>query len=267
MIGAVFGDIIGSRFEFSNILSKNFALFSNDNRFTDDSVMTCAVMKGLMDSKKDFSDLSEKTIKAMHEVGRHYPNCGYGGRFVKWMFTDDPKPYNSFGNGSAMRVSPVGFAARSIKEAKRLSAAVTKISHNHPEGMKGAEATAVAIFMARQGKSKEEIRKEMEKYYDLSTTVEQYRRASFGHGKEYCQVSMPQALACFFEGNSFVDVIRNCVSIGGDTDTTGAIAGGIADAFYGVPKWADMYARSVLSSELKNICNRFEKWLVARGDV
>lgn len=264
MIGAIFGDVIGSRFEFSNILTKRFSLFSGKNRFTDDSVMTCAVMKGLMDSKEDFSDLSEKTVAAMLEVGRHYPNCGYGSKFIRWINDDDPQPYDSLGNGSAMRVSPAGFAARDVEEAKRLSAAVTRISHNHPEGMKGAEATAVAIVMARQGKSKDEIRKAMEEYYDLSKTVADYRYLSFGHGKEICEVTVPQAIVCFLEGENFVDVIRNCISIGGDSDTIGAIAGGIADAYYGVPKWADWYAKSVLSPELRDICDRFEEWLKQR---
>lgn len=264
MIGAIFGDIIGSRFEFRNILTKRFPLISESNRFTDDSVMTVAVMKALMDSKDDFSDLSEQAVKSMHEVGRHYPYCGYGATFHKWMWDDNAHPYDSYGNGSAMRISPVGFAARDIDEAKALSAAVTKISHNHPEGMKGAEATAVAIVMARQGKSKDEIEEVMNGYYDLSTTVDEYRAMSFGHGQEICQVTMPQALACFFEGKNYTDVIRNCISIGGDSDTIAAIAGGIADAFYGVPKWADRYAKSVLSDELKGICNKFELWLESR---
>lgn len=260
MIGAIFGDIIGSRFEFHNILTKRFPLFDVNNTFTDDTVMTCAVAKALMDSKDDFSNLSSTTVKDMLSVGRNYPNCGYGSKFIRWINTDNPQPYNSFGNGAAMRVSPVGFIARNVKEAKRLSREVTKVSHNHEEGLKGAEATAVAIVMARQGKSKDEIRKEMEKYYDLSTTVDQFRAMSFGHGKETCQVSMPQALACFFEGRDYIDVIRNCISIGGDSDTLAAIAGGIAEAFYGMPEWAMWYAKSVLPDELRDICDEFEEW-------
>ncbi len=260
MIGAIFGDIIGSRFEFHNILTKRFPLFDVNNTFTDDTVMTCAVAKALVDSKDDFSNLSSTTVKDMLSVGRNYPNCGYGSKFIRWINTDDPQPYNSFGNGAAMRVSPVGFIARNVKEAKRLSREVTKVSHNHEEGLRGAEATAVAIVMARQGKSKDEIRKEMEKYYDLSTTVDRFRAMSFGHGKETCQVSMPQALACFFEGRDYIDVIRNCISIGGDSDTLAAIAGGIAEAFYGMPEWAMWYAKSVLPDELRDICDEFEEW-------
>lgn len=260
MIGAIFGDIIGSRFEFHNILTKRFPLFDVNNTFTDDTVMTCAVAKALMDSKKDFSDLSTTTVKDMLAVGRNYPNCGYGAQFIHWINTDNPQPYDSYGNGAAMRISPVGFIARSVDEAKRLSMKVTKVSHNHPEGLKGAEATAVAIVMARQGKSKDEIRREMEKYYDLSTSVTQFRMKSFGHGEETCQVTMPQALACFFEGKDYIDVIRNCISIGGDTDTVAAIAGGIAEAYYGMPKWAAWYAKSVLPDELRDICDEFEAW-------
>ena len=260
MIGAILGDIIGSRFEFHNYLGKDFELLIPRCRFTDDTVMTCAVAQALMDSKEDFSDLSEKAVAAMQRIGRQYPNCGYGARFIHWMFTDDPQPYNSCGNGSAMRVSPVGFAARDVEEAKRLSAAVTCISHDHPEGMKGAEATAVAIVMARQGKSKEKIRAEMEKYYDLSTSVDAYRKEWGGHGKEICQVSVSQALACFFEGNSYEDVIRNCISIGGDSDTIAAIAGGIAEAFYGVSEHYVEMARDYLDTRLLHILDEYEAW-------
>ena len=265
MIGAIIGDIVGSRFEFNNRLTKRFTFLTPECEFTDDSVMTCAVAQALMDSREDFSDLSEKTVAAMQRIGRMYPFCGYGARFYGWMFSNDPKPYGSYGNGSAMRVSPVGFAARDVEEAKRLSAAVTRVSHNHPEGMKGAEATAVAIVLARQGKSKEEIRKAMEQYYDLSTTVEAYRKRSFGHGEEICQVTLPQALVCFLEGTSYEDVIRNCISIGGDSDTIAAIAGGIAQAFFGIPKEIEDMLPEYLSQELLDICNAFQTWNAQRS--
>ena len=264
MIGAILGDIVGSRFEFHNHLSKDFAFLTKDSEFTDDTVMTCAVAQALMDSREDFSDLSEKAVAAMQRIGLQYPNCGYGARFIHWIFSNDPQPYNSCGNGSAMRVSPVGFAARDVEEARRLSAAVTRISHDHPEGMKGAEATAVAIVMARQGKSKQEIRAAMEEYYDLSVSVEDYRRLWQGHGKEICQVSLPQALACFLEGESYEDVIRNCISIGGDSDTIAAIAGGIAEAFYGVPEELEGQLDRYLPSRLMDICKSFRSWLRAR---
>ncbi len=260
MIGAILGDIIGSRFEFHNYLGKDFELLTPRCRFTDDTVMTCAVTQALMDSKEDLSDLSEKTVAAMQQIGRKYPNCGYGARFIRWMFADNPQPYNSCGNGSAMRVSPVGFAAQNVEEARRLSAAVTRVSHDHPEGLKGAEATAVASVMARQGCTKEEIRAEMEKYYDLSTSVDAYRKEWGGHGKEICQVSVPQALVCFFEGENYEDVIRNCISIGGDSDTIAAIAGGIAEAYFGVPEHYVEMARGYLDTRLLHILDEFEEW-------
>ena len=222
--------------------------------------MTCAVAQGLMDSREDFSDLSEKTVLAMQRIGRQFPYCGYGARFINWMFSDNPQPYNSCGNGSAMRVSPVGFAARDVEEAKRLSAAVTRVSHDHPEGMKGAEATAVAIVMARQGRSKEEIRAAMEEYYDLGTTVEEYRTQWQGHGKEICQVSVPQALVCFLEGEDYEDVIRNCISIGGDSDTIAAIAGGIAEAYFGVPEALSGALGRYLDKRLMKIVTDFQAW-------
>ena len=257
MIGAVIGDVVGSRFEFRNRLSKEFEFLHPDCEFTDDTVMTCAVAQGLMDSREDWSDLSDKTVAAMQRIGRRHPGCGYGARFIRWIFSDDPKPYNSCGNGSAMRVSPVGFAAKDVEEAKKLSAAVTRVSHDHPEGMKGAEATAVAIVLARQGKSKEEIRTVMEEYYDLTTTVAMYREAWLGHGKEICQVSLPQALACFFEGRDYEDVIRNCISIGGDSDTIAAIAGGIAEAYYGVPEEYQTKVCGYLTPDLLKIVDAF----------
>ena len=260
MIGAIIGDVVGSRFEFRNRLSKDFEFLHRHCRFTDDTVMTCAVARALMDSRPDYADLTEKTVAAMQRIGRRYPDCGYGARFIHWMFADDPQPYNSCGNGSAMRISPVGFAARDAEEAKKLSAAVTCVSHNHPEGMKGAEAAAVATVMARQGKTKEEIREVMETYYDLSVTVEEYRNTWQGHGKEICQVSLPQALTCFFEGESYEDVIRNCISIGGDSDTIAAIAGGIAEAYYGVPDEIRDQIWQFLPDDLAEICREFAAW-------
>ena len=259
MIGAIIGDIVGSRFEFHNRLSKDFKFFTPECRFTDDTVMTCAVAQALMDSREDFSDLSERAVEAMQRIGRQFPNCGYGARFIHWMFSDNPQPYNSYGNGSAMRISPVGFVARDVEDAKWLAAAVTCISHNHPEGMKGAEATAVAIVMARQGETKEAIRAAMEEYYDLSTKVDEYREKWQGHGREICQVSLPQALACFFEGEDFEEVIRNCISIGGDRDTIAAIAGGIAEAFYGVPEKIVKEARHYLDKKLLIVLDEFQE--------
>lgn len=264
MIGAILGDIIGSRFEFNNTLRKDFALLAPGCGFTDDTVMTCAVAQALMDSRADFSDLAGKSAQAMQRIGRQYPNCGYGARFYGWMFSDRPVPYNSCGNGSAMRVSPVGFAARDEEELKRLAHAVTCVSHDHPEGLKGAEATALAILLARQGAGKAEIRRRMEDYYLLDETVESYRSRWKGHGREICQVSVPQALICFLEGESYEDVIRNCVSIGGDSDTIAAIAGGIAEAFFGVPEELARQGQTFLDERLLGICRDFDAWLAAR---
>ena len=260
MIGAILGDIIGSRHEFHNIKTKDFELFTYECEFTDDTVMTCAVAQALMDCHGDYADLSEKTISAMHRIGRKYPYCGYGGMFYRWMFSDNPEPYNSFGNGSAMRISPAGFLAKDIDEAKELSRKVTEITHNHPEGLKGAEAAAVAIVMARQGAEKEEIRAAMEKdYYTVPCSVAEYRERILGHGDEICQVSLPEALQCFYEGRDYEDVIRNCISIGGDSDTLAAIAGGIAEAYYGVPEELKARLPEYLDERLMGIVRSFSE--------
>ena len=164
-----------------------------------------------------------------------------------------------------MRISPVAWASKNDKQAIELADIATRITHNHPEGMKGAEATAVAIVMARQGKTKDEIRAAMEEYYDLSVSVNEYRINWNGHGKEICQVSLPQALACFFEGNSYEDVIRNCISIGGDSDTIAAIAGGIAEAYYGVPEEYSDQVRTYLDEELLRVVDDFTAWCKERS--
>ena len=222
--------------------------------------MTCAVAQALLDCRGDYTNLSEKTVDAMHRIGRKYPHCGYGGRFIRWMFSDTMGPYNSFGNGSAMRVSPVGFIAKDVEQAKELAYKVTCVTHNHPEGLKGAEATAVAIAMARKGFNKNEIKEVMERdYYVSHHTVDEYREIISGHGDETCQVSMHEALQCFYEGESYEDVIRNCISIGGDSDTLGAIAGGIAEAYFGVPDEIKERVWDYLTTDLADIVEQFEK--------
>ncbi len=235
MLGAVIGDIVGSRFEWNNHRSKEFELFTEKCFFTDDSVMTIAIADALMKADGDISVLSDYAIKSMQEIGRPYPNCGYGGSFYHWMYSDNPEPYNSFGNGSAMRVSSCGFVAKSIEEAKALSKAVTEVSHNHPEGIKGAEATVVAIFLAKTGHSIEEIREHIcENYYPMDFTLDEIRDTY--EFNETCQNTVPQALEAFFESTDFEDAIRNAISIGGDSDTLAAITGGIAEAYYGIPE-------------------------------
>ena len=254
MKGAIIGDIIGSAYEFNNIDTKDFPLFSARCSFTDDTVMTCAAAKALLEPEKDVTAIFQ-------EVGRRYPNAGYGAKFIYWMFSSDPKPYNSFGNGSAMRVSPAGYLAGSIDEAKTLSAKVTEISHNHPEGMKGAECTAVCIVLAKQGKTKEEIGKYVEdNYYTLDKSCSDYRIEQAGnHGREICQVSVPQAIECFLESTDFEDCMRNCISIGGDSDTIAAIAGGIAEAYYGIPEDIWEKAKTYMPEYLLEIVDRLYK--------
>ena len=258
MIGAIIGDIAGSRFEWDNHRSKDFELFTPKCFATDDSIMSLAVAEALMRAKPDFSDLSAQAVRCMQEVGRPYPDCGYGGRFLGWMYADDPQPYHSFGNGAAMRVSACGLAAKSVEEAKALSRAVTIVSHDHPEGLKGAEATAVAIYMGKSGAPMADIRACMEGYYALDFTLDSIR-ATYRFN-ETCQQTVPQALEAFFESTGFEDAIRNAISIGGDSDTVAAITGGVAGAYYGVPEALSRAARGSLDARLLDILERFEAW-------
>ena len=256
MLGAIIGDIVGSIYEFENIKTKDFPFFGRRCTFTDDSVMTIAVYLAIKNAKSDYSDLEDKAIYYMQKLGREYPNRGYGGNFRFWLINPNPKPYNSFGNGSAMRVSPCGFYAKSLEEAKLLSAKVTKVSHNHPEGMKGAEATAVAIYLARNKKTKEEIKEYINKhYYKIDFTLDEIRPVYFFN--EICQKTVPQALEAFFEANSYEDAIRNAISIGGDSDTLAAITGAVAEAYFGIPEDIKNKGISYLDDKLKDIVNDY----------
>lgn len=257
MLGAIIGDIVGSRFEWNNNRSKQFDFLTYKCSATDDSVMSLAIAKALLESKADYSDLSENAVKYMQGIGRHYPNCGYGGRFIEWIHSDNPKPYGSYGNGAAMRVSACGFVASSLEEAILLSKAVTEVTHNHPEGLKGAEATAVAIFLARSGKNLLEIRDYITKnYYPLNFTLDGIRDSY--EFNESCQDTVPQALEAFFESNNFEDAIRNAISIGGDSDTLAAITGGIAEAYYGISTEIRKHALTFLDERLLKILVEFE---------
>ena len=262
MIGAIIGDIVGSRFEWNNYRAKDFELFTDACFPTDDSIMTVAVGKAILDCEGAYGDLSAKTVSCMQKLGRRYPHCGYGGRFYHWIFSNDPQPYYSFGNGAAMRVSAVGFAARNIDEVKTLSRAVTAISHDHPEGLKGAESVAMAIFLARQSKTKQQIRDYIEQnYYKIGFTLDEIRGTY--EFNETCQNTVPQAFEAFFEAKDFEDAIRNAVSVGGDSDTLAAITGSIAEAYFGVPfdlrKKAESYIDNDTFRPVHTWLKRFEK--------
>ncbi len=260
MLGAIIGDIAGSRFEFINHRSKDFELLSHKDgcAATDDSIMSLAVAQAILDCGGRTEELGQRAIVRMQQLGRRYPGAGYGGRFIFWLFEDDPKPYGSWGNGAAMRVSPCGFAASSLDEAKAMSKAVTVVSHDHPEGVRGAEATAVAVYLARSGMPMARIREHiLENYYNIDFTLAQIRKSyTFD---ESCQGTVPQALEAFFESTGFEDAIRCAISIGGDSDTVAAITGGIAEAYYGIPADLRSLALTFLDDAQTSILNAFEK--------
>ena len=228
MIGALIGDIVGSVYEFDNIKTKNFLLLSPNSHFTDDSVMTLAVAEIM---QKGYVSNGKKIVNTFRKWGRNFINAGYGELFIHWLLSDNPQPYGSYGNGAAMRVSPVAWYADSVGEVKEYARAVTQVTHNHPEGLKGAEVTAMCVYYARIGRSKEFIRKYAEQYYDLNFDYEQLRKNYF-HVEESCQNTVPVAIYCFLISDSFEDCLRSAVSIGGDCDTTSAIAGAISEAYY-----------------------------------
>ena len=256
MIGALVGDIVGSRFEWHNIKKKEFDLFSEDCFFTDDSVMTLAIAKALMASKAP-DDLGRLAVASMRELGRHYPRCGYGNKFFSWFHSDTMGAYQSYGNGSAMRVSACGWAAKTLDEAIALSRQVTVVTHDHPDGIKGAEATVVCLFLARSGMRSDAIRSHIDAhYYPMDFTLDGIRAAY--RFNETCQDTVPQAIMAYLESVSFEDAIRNAVSIGGDSDTLAAITGSIAEACYGVPPDIRETARSFLDQRLLGILTDFE---------
>ena len=249
MFGAIVGDVVGSIYEFNNKKSKTFKLFGDNCTFTDDTLMSLAVFKALKSCNGDYTNLKQKTIECMQELASHFPDVGYGEHFRIWLSEIEPKPYDSYGNGSAMRVAPVAYFAKDLEEVKRLSRMVTEISHNHPEGIKGAEATAVAVFMASQGRNKEEIKDYITKnYYDLNFDYQDLVKNYEFHVS--CQKSVPQAIYCFLISKSFEDTLRTAVSIGGDTDTICAIAGSIAGAYYNIPAEVEKATKERLDLEL-----------------
>ena len=267
LIGAIVGDIAGSRFEFREHKSKEFTLLTHSEEpeypchFTDDSVMTLAVADAIRKWREagggSYDALSAEAVACMQEFGRRYPRAGYGGAFRRWLRDDAPQPYNSWGNGAAMRVSACGWAGRTLDEVKAMSRSVTEVTHNHPEGIKGAEATAIATFLARTGKSMDEIRAVVVRdYYPIDFTLDEIRPTY--EFDVSCQGSVPQALEAFFESTSFEDAIRNAISIGGDSDTIGAICGAVAGAFYGVPDDICAKAETFLDAHLLKTLRDFE---------
>ena len=256
MLGSIIGDIVGSVYEFDNTKDYNFKLLKPDSTFTDDTVMTLAVAKWLTEDNKH---RHATLVRIMQKLGHKYPDRGYGENFFFWLIDRDPKPYNSWGNGSGMRVSPVGFYAHTLDEALDLAKVSAEVTHNHPEGIKGAQAVAAAIFLTRQGTGKEELRSYIEKTfgYDLHRTIDAMRPTY-----EYdasCMGSTPEAIIAYLDSHDFEDAIRLAVSLGGDSDTIAAMTGPIAQAAYGLPKdLADScYAR--LNLDLQQILDDFEE--------
>jgi ADP-ribosylglycohydrolase len=252
MIGAISGDVLGSIYEFDNNKSTDFVLFNKFCRYTDDTVLTIATADCLL-NKGDFAQYYKKYFL-------DYPDKGYGGNFKKWGSSGSLQPYNSWGNGSAMRISPVGFAFNNLEFVLINAKKSAKVTHNHPEGVKGAQAVASAIFMAKSGSSKNEIKEFIESkfYYKLDKSLDEIR--SFYSFDESCQGSVPQAITAFLESDGFEDSIRKAISIGGDSDTIASIAGGIAEAYYGgVPEDISNFVLSKLDKNFLNVINDFYK--------
>lgn len=259
MLGAIIGDIGGSVYEFLGLKNKNQLLFSSLSFFTDDTIMTCVIAKSLMECNGDYTNLSEITIKNMHKIGpQYYKTAGYGSMFYNWLITGNKKPYNSFGNGSAMRIGAIPYFADSIEMVKDLTRKVTEITHNHPEGLKGAEATAVAEWLALNGYEKEDIKKYIEdNYYSLDFDEEDLFKNYKFDGS--CQGTVPQCIFAFLVSSSYEDAIRKVISWGGDTDTMGAITGAIAEAFYGVPENLKQIGLAYLDETMLDIVKDFQK--------
>lgn len=262
MYGAILGDIIGSpyEFDFNNYKAKDFPLFCRRSEFTDDTVMTLAVAKALLDTRgQDDAAIKAALVHQMQRLGRSYPGRGYGARFGGWLLEDDPQPYNSYGNGSAMRVSAAAELAETMTQALHLAQLTAEVTHNHPEGIKGAQAAAAAIFLARTGSSKADIKAYVERGfgYDLSRSCDEIRPVY--HHAESCQETVPQAITAFLESTDFEDALRTAVSLGGDSDTLAAITGSIAEAFYGVPKELKAACRKRLTPELEALLLAWER--------
>ena len=264
MYGAILGDIIGSPYEFDQgYKMKDFPLFSRNSEFTDDSVMTLAVADAFLSLPPEASEVEIRRflVRSMQTYGRKYPYAGYGGMFHRWLRDTNPQPYGSYGNGSAMRVSSVGWLFDDLQTVRHMARLSAEVTHNHPEGIKDAEATASAIYLARTGSTKAEIKAYIEAnfHYDLSRTCDEIR-PTYRH-VESCQETVPESITAFLEGESFEDVIRTAVSLGGDCDTLTCIAGSIAEGFYGVPEQLKQQCRQRLPEDLQKFLRRFEEAL------
>ena len=253
IIGAICGDIIGSTFEFNSIKTKDFKLFCEGSTFTDDTIMTLAIANWLVKDKSS----KEVLIDEVKYFGNKYPHSGYGGMFKRWLSDSNSEPYGSWANGSAMRVSPCAYAGKTISEVNNLAYTSADITHNHPEGIKGALAVADAIYLAENNATKNEIKKHVENHYnyDLSKSVDEIR-------PDYrfdvsCAGSVPESIVCFLDGDDFEDTVRNAVSLGGDADTQAAIAGSIAGAYWGVPDDISTKAMEYLNDDLFDVLNNF----------
>ena len=261
MIGAILGDIVGSPYEFDRSKKiKDFGpLFIDESEYTDDSVMTIAVADGLMKAGLEADDdtIRKHVVTSLKEWGRRYINAGYGQRFIWWLMLEDENPYGSWGNGSAMRVSSVGWLYDSMERTREVARITAEVTHNHPEGIKGAEATAAAIYLTRTGKSKDEIKEYIisEFGYDLSRTLDEIR-PDYRH-VESCQETVPEAITAFLEGNDFEDVVRCAVSLGGDCDTLTCIAAGMAEAFYGVPEKYKIETLNRIEPDMREVYEKF----------
>ena len=261
MYGAILGDMIGCPYEFDRgKKTKTFPLFSKNSEYTDDTIMTLAVADGFLQFPAGASEeeLQQALVERLRSFGKRYPYAGYGCRFMGWLSAREPKAYNSYGNGSAMRVSSAGWLFDDLPTVLRMAKLSAEVTHNHPEGIKGAQATAAAIFLARTGHSKEDIKAYVEANfsYDLSRSCDEIRPTYFH--VESCQQTVPEAITAFLEGKDFEDVIRTAVSLGGDCDTLTCIAGSIAEAFYGVPEHLKEEARRRLPEDLLRILRTFE---------
>jgi len=275
MIGAIAGDIIGAPYEFASFKRMDFDIFNKHTSFTDDTVMLLANAKWLLDSLQNPDKYSmDKLEEFMVEFGREYPNAGYGGMFKRWLFPDGffeaedsrqtirRKPYNSYGNGSAMRVAPVGWAFDTLEETLQVAKMSAEITHNHIEGIKGAQATAAAIFLARTGKSKEDIKRFIVQnfVYDLDRDCDDIR--PYYRFNKTCQETVPEAIIAFLDSFDFESSIRLAVSLGGDSDTLACITGGIAEAFYGIPENFKSFVMPFLTDDLKTVLDDFYKTFI-----